>query len=88
MVKALIGPGPQKLTVDEIRARYPNEWVVLTDCDCPNMELTAGSVYAHHPDRDVLEDSIEVPNEAAVIWTGQIVSPLLWLLARHVDRPV
>ncbi len=78
---------PEKLPISEIQRRYPDEWVVLVDYDFPNMELTAGVVVAHSPDRDALRDVIRSMRDRAVLWTGAIKSPVLWLL-QNVGRPV
>jgi hypothetical protein len=37
----------EKLPLDEIWRRYPNEWVVLIDTDWDGVQETAGVVYAH-----------------------------------------
>lgn len=80
-------PSAEKLPLAEIQRRYPDEWVVLVDYDFPNMELTAGVVLAHAPDRDALRGVIRSVRDRAVIWTGAIKSPVLWLL-ENVGRPV
>ena len=41
----------KKLTWEEIRQRYPDEWVVLVDFSVDeNQDLEAGVVYGHGPD--------------------------------------
>jgi len=62
------------LTVKEIEARYPNEWVLL---DNPVVrkgpKLLRGTVVFHSPDRDQLDKrSIELRlKSSAVLFTGK-----------------
>ena len=49
-------PPGEKLTLDEVLQRHPDEWVALTDTEVVDMQLLAGVVYAHHPDRDTMRN--------------------------------
>jgi hypothetical protein len=64
-------PLGEKLTREEIYRRYPDQWVALVDYDFPNMQVTAGIVYAHHPDRAVIRQMTYHLLNAAILWTGK-----------------
>lgn len=62
----------EKLPWDEIRRRYPDEWVVLVDYSLDEDEqLTAGVVFAHAPDKGELKAAMAEPYDAAVLFTGE-----------------
>lgn len=75
----------EKLSMEEIKRLYLDEWVVLVDYDWPNMTLTAGVVYAHSPDRLSLRETIKSLRSRAVIWTGRKIGLSEWYLSRAVD---
>ena len=77
-------PTGEKLTWEEIRARYPDEYVALVDVETPDMTIRAGVVYAHHPDRRTLLAMQQHLRDGAILWTGH--APLFTLhLARNVE---
>ena len=41
------------LSWEEIKKRYPNEWVVLGNPIIDGMEILKGTVLSHHPDKRV-----------------------------------
>lgn len=61
----------EKLTWEEIRRCYPDRWVALVDYDSPNMQVTAGVVYAHASDRGVIGQMTRHLLNAAILWTGK-----------------
>lgn len=63
-----------KLTWDEIKAKYPDEWVILVDLDVnETTDVTAGRVHDHSPDRDYIhEKQLTVRENAAVLFTGKL----------------
>jgi len=77
-------PG-EKLSREEIWRRYPNEWVILVDCDWVNCMTTAGVVYGHSPDKKEARRMAKGLRDYGFYWTGEMVSPILWYLT-HV-RP-
>lgn len=62
----------EMLTWDEMKARYPDEWVVFVDYDWSRMVIDRGVVVAHRPDRKALRELIRAHRECAVWWTGEI----------------
>lgn len=79
----------EKLTWDEIRQRYPDEWVALVEDDWPNnLPLPrAGVVYAHSPDHAKLIEMQKHLKDAAIVWTGKKRGELT-RAATRVDDPV
>lgn len=62
----------EKLTWDEIKRRYPDEWVALVDYEWPEMRhVTEGVVYAHSPSRDELHKLQRGLTDAAILFTGK-----------------
>jgi hypothetical protein len=62
-----------RLSWDEIKKLYPDEWVCLTDEEAPNMShVVSGVVYAHDPDRKTLLEKQKHLKSAAILWTGKI----------------
>ncbi|MBI4864362.1 MAG: hypothetical protein HY815_29500 [Candidatus Riflebacteria bacterium] len=70
----------EKLTWDEIKKRYPDErypdeWVILTDCDVnQTTDVTAGRVYDHGPDKNYIHDKLMDVQEddTAILYTGRL----------------
>lgn len=67
------------LSWDEIRARYPNEWVVLVDGVHGPAGLERARVYGHSPDRQAhrpfFRAAIEERRGAMSRWTGEAREP-------------
>ena len=63
-----------KLSWDEVRAKYPDEWVILVDLVVnETTDVTAGRVYDHSPDRSYIhEKQLDVRQDAAVLYTGKL----------------
>ncbi len=79
----------EKLSWDEIKRRYPDEWVALIDHDWPDTlpEPISGIVYAHDPDHQSLLDRQKHLKAAAILWTGMTRGQALKATLR-VGRPV
>ncbi len=78
----------EKLTWDEIKQRYPDEWVALVDYDWPaEDEVKAGVVFAHSASRSSLLEMEKGLKRAAVLFTGErSLEPLLFVA--DVDRKI
>lgn len=63
-----------KKSWDEIKATYPDEWVILVDLDVNDTtDVTAGRVYNHSPDKDYIhEQQLLVRENTAVLYTGKL----------------
>ena len=80
-------PMGERLSIEEIERRYPNEWVVLVDTERTSMTTRAGVVYAHSPRRAEARAAAYGLPAVAIFWTGEVQSPTLWALT-HVRRAV
>jgi hypothetical protein len=64
------------LTIEEIYAKYPDEWVLIDKPETDrNLRVTRRTVIDHGPSRDeVDEKSLElpIPRHAAVRYTGKL----------------
>lgn len=75
--------GNEYLTMAEIKAKYPNEWVLLHDLKCRRKwgELLGGRVVWHSPDRNEFDRRLaEFPNapEEAFHYTGEHTAGWDW----------
>jgi hypothetical protein len=79
----------EKLSWEEIKKRYPDEWVALVDDDWPDTlpEPLSGIVYAHSPDHKTLIEMQKPLRDAAILWTGKTQGESL-KAALRVDRAV
>jgi hypothetical protein len=63
------------LTIEEIYAKYPNEWVLIDQPSTDNYHrVLGGTVVAHSPDRDVIDAKtfeLPIPRHFAVRFTGK-----------------
>lgn len=77
-----------KLGWDEIRRRYPDEWVVLTDVSHDdNEDVDAGFVYDHDRERDTVYGRCRgVPSPFAVLYTGEVRGGLIGFYGEDVDQ--
>jgi len=65
----------ETLSIEEIEARFPSEWIVLVDpVTNESLEVQRGKVVWHSKDRDeVYQKAIELrPKRAAYLYTGTI----------------
>ena len=70
----------ERLTWEEIVARYPDEWVVMTDIHADDEDPVIGSacVVFHSPDRDAVDSAaiaLPSPRHIGVFFTGPLVPP-------------
>jgi hypothetical protein len=72
------------MTIAEIEAKYPNEWVLVNDVKKGRDGLAErGRVIAHDPNRDSVYSAavaIPVPRDIAVFHTGPIPEDVLFIL--------
>ena len=73
---------PERLTWDEIRKRYPDEWVVIADMDCVEdgfFEFGTAIVIGHHKTRKAASPDIKEADkhysEVGAFFTGRLVPP-------------
>ncbi|MBI4864646.1 MAG: hypothetical protein HY815_30980 [Candidatus Riflebacteria bacterium] len=67
----------EKLTWEEIKKKYPDEWVILLDYedDPAGADVLSGIVFAHSSDERELLDSTKLAltgKERAILYTGDI----------------
>ena len=68
-----------KLTWDEIRRQYPDQWVILIDLDADDVshEVHAGVVFAHSKNERELLASTKAAlagKSSAVLFTGELAA--------------
>ena len=64
-----------RMTVDEIKKQFPDEWVLLADPETgEGQHVVSGELLFHSPSRDTLyEKALELkPKHSAVLFTGKI----------------
>lgn len=77
---------------DDIKSKYPDEWVVIGNPVFDGMKLIKGTVLAHHPDKRVA--SIEGGERRAgfekftLTYTGQHKSNYHIGLLRTIQKPL
>lgn len=75
-----------KLTWDEIKRKYPDEWVVLVDFHEEGEDLIDGVVFDHGRDKDAIcERMKKAPSPFAVEYTGELTGGLFGLYEFDVD---
>lgn len=76
----------QKMTWEEMKTTYPDEWVALADYQLAGPVEVDGSVIAHHAQKQAFYQELQkiraqYPN-IAVRYTGRLIKnpkiPLLW----------
>ena len=72
----------ERLSVEEMALKYPNQWLFITDCKISeNTELLSGVVTVHSPSKDeVNKASATYKGNAAIRYTGKIPEGLVFLL--------
>ncbi len=79
----------QKMTWEEMKRAYPDEWVVVVDYENAGPVEVNGTVVAHGPDRASFKGQVakamKAHGRAAVRYTGELVQesdlPLLWQIS-------
>jgi hypothetical protein len=75
-----------KLTWDEIKQKYPDEWVVLVDFKIEGVAPAEGVVIDHGPVRDEVYDRLDKgPRSCAVWYTGEIRGGLFGFYGEDED---
>ncbi len=77
----------EKLDWDEIKRRYPDEWVAMVDYDKENHHVVAGVVVSHSSDQREALAMAGSPPKMAFLWTGKIRSLSFWALM-NARRPI
>jgi len=67
----------EKLTWQEIRSRYPDEWVILVDVDADHVtdEVRGGVVFDHGKNHRELLVKTKAPlagKDSAILYTGEV----------------
>jgi hypothetical protein len=65
----------QRMTVEEIRKQFPDEWILLADPETgEGQHVISGELLFHSPSRDELyAKAVELrPKHSAVLFTGKI----------------
>lgn len=72
----------ERLTLEEIEQKYPNEWLFIIDCEISeNTELLSGVVFANSKSRDdISEVSSNYEGSAAIHYTGGLPEGMRYLL--------
>lgn len=75
-----------KLSWDEIKTRYPDEWVVVTNYHIEGIDLLDGIVVDHGKvKKDVYARLRQTPNGSAIWYTGEIRHGIVGLHAIDLD---
>lgn len=61
---------PEVMKIDEIEARFPDEWILVIDPDTgPDLKVRSGVVAAHSKDRDeVYRTAIALKPKRSAVW--------------------
>ncbi len=72
----------ERLTLDEMEQKYPDEWLFIVDCEISeNTELLSGVVAVHSPSRaDVYDASSRYKGSAAIHCTRKLPKGMGYLL--------
>lgn len=69
-------PIREVLTIEEIRSRYPREWVLIADTESDEqLNVVRGEVLAHSPERDEIDKALMIfvsVKSIAIEYTGPI----------------
>jgi hypothetical protein len=79
----------QKISWNEIKSKFPNEWVALIEYHQKDAEEIEGIVITHHPDRREFHEKIAkllpTHRNMAVRFTGNLIKnpeiPYLWQIS-------
>jgi hypothetical protein len=61
---------PEVMKIDEIEARFPDEWILVIDPDTgPDLKVRSGVVAAHSKDRDeVYRTALALRPKRSAVW--------------------
>lgn len=75
------------LTIAELKARFPDEWVLLTDPETTEVhEVLSGTVILHSKDREEFDQKMiqlceeRPPGHIAVLYTGEMPEDIIFAL--------
>jgi hypothetical protein len=70
------------LTMAEIEARFPSEWVLLDEPQTNEAAILGGRVVYHHPDRDAFDRKVAGIRlkRFAVVYTGKKPADMEYVL--------
>jgi hypothetical protein len=75
-----------KLTWDEIKKNYPDEWVVLVDYHIEGVDLLDGIVVDHGKKKEEVYARLDAaPNGSAVRFTGEFRHGIVGVYAIDLD---
>lgn len=75
----------EKLPWNEIKRRYPDEWVVLTEYDTAGDEFARGVVAGHSRKRTDLIALCKTVSPFALVYTGEISEGLIGVHADNLE---
>lgn len=72
----------ERLTFDAMRRRYPNEWLLVKDCEFnAGMQFVSGIIVAHHPQRSIIHrQQLTMGGALAVVYSGEIAKDEIYML--------
>ena len=72
----------ERLTIQEIEQRYPDEWLLIVDCEISeNTELLSGVVAVHSKSREDIHDAIpDYKGKIAIHSTREIPEDVEYIL--------
>ena len=72
----------ERLTIEEIEQKYPNEWLLIVDCEISeNTELLSGVVAVHSKYREDIHDAlIDYKGQVAIHSTREIPEDVEYIL--------
>ncbi len=80
----------QRMTWDEIKVSFPNEWVALIDYERTGAIGVVGTIVSHHADKKLFHEALRPLmtqyGKIAVRYTGRLIkdaenTPLLWQIS-------
>ena len=77
-----LGMKQNRLSIEDIFAKYPDQWLFIVDCEHDeSAQLLSGVVAVHSPSRDVIDDfSARYKGGAAIRWSGKLPEGVGYLL--------
>ena len=72
----------ERLTIQEIERKYPDEWLLIVDCEISeNTELLSGVVAAHSKSREDIHDAlVDYNGQVAIHSTREIPEDVEYIL--------
>ena len=72
----------ERLTIQEIEQKYPDEWLLIVDCEISeNTELLSGIVVVHSKSREDIHDALtDYKGQVAIYSTRKIPENVEYIL--------